>query len=123
MKDRDIDFIIGKPVPQPDKNASSDLLKFLFFSLLLAIPLLVYVAFSVSYMSIDYKTTLLLKRKEELNRERRRLIIELEKIKNLMTVEKEATTKLNMVKEDSEEVTLDLSNKTIVNEILKGKAR
>lgn len=99
-----IDFVVGKPIPQPDRAAESDLLKLLFISLLVAVPLLVYVALSVSYMAIDYQISELIKQKEELKRERALLLLEKEKLLNLASVEEIASSKLGMVRENPTEI-------------------
>lgn len=108
-----IDFVVGKPIPQPDRSANSDLLKLLFITLLIAIPLLIYVALSVSYMAIDYQISELVKQKEELKRERALLLLEREKLLNLSSVEEIASTKLHMVKENPTEIRLSFDEETV----------
>lgn len=110
-----IDFVVGKPIPQPDRTADSDLLKILFISLLIAFPLLIYVALSVSYLAIDYNISKLLKQKEELKRERALLLLEKEKLLNLATVEEIASNKLGMVNENPTELRTNFDDEIVKN--------
>ena len=113
-----VDFVVGKPIPQPDRAAESDLLKLLFISLLIAVPLLVYVALSVSYMAIDYRISELVKQKEEIKREKVLLLLEREKLFNLALVEEIASNKLGMVKENPTEIRTNF-NEEIVQDLAK----
>jgi len=108
-----IDFVVGKPIPQPDRKADSDLLKLVFITILIAIPLLIYVALSVSYMAIDYQISELIKQKEELNRERAVLLLEKEKLLNLANVEEIASKKLGMIKENPTEIRISFDEETV----------
>lgn len=96
-------FIIGKPIPQPDRNAEKDLFKVLFFSLLFAIPLLIYIAMRVNFTYLEMKLSELVRKKEEVKREKEILLIMREKLLSLSNVEKNAVEKLGMVKEDPSE--------------------
>lgn len=116
-----IDFVVGKPIPQPDRAAESDLLKLLFISLLVAVPLLVYVALSVSYMAIDYHISELIKQKEELKREKAILLLEKEKLLNLAAVEEIATNKLGMVKENPTEIRVNFDEDIVKSLSKRGK--
>ena len=98
------EFVVGKPIPQPDRNAGTDLLKVLFIGLLFAIPLLIYVALSVSYMAVEYQISQLISQKEELKRQRAVLVMQKEKLLSLENVQKTASEKLNMVKENPTEI-------------------
>ena len=82
------DFVIGKPIPQPDRNADKDLLKVLFFSILFAIPLLIYVAMRVNFINSEIRISDLIRKKEELKRQKDVLLIEREKLLNLSNAEK-----------------------------------
>lgn len=93
-----------RPIPQRDNKAESDFLKLLFVTLLITFPLLFYVALGVTYMVVDYKISELVRKKEELKRERAMLIIEKEKLLNLSAVEEISYKKLGMIKESLTEI-------------------
>jgi hypothetical protein len=103
------DFVIGKPIPQPDRNADKDLLKVLFFSILFAIPLLIYVAMRVNFTNSEIRISDLIRKKEELKRQKEVLLIERERLLNLANAEKIALEKLGMIKENPSELNLNFS--------------
>ncbi len=111
------DFVIGKPIPQPDRNADKDLLKVLFFSILFAIPLLIYVAMRVNFINSEIRISDLIRKKEELKRQKDVLLIEREKLLNLSNAEKIAVEKLGMIKENPSELNLNFSKDIVKKDI------
>jgi len=111
------DFVIGKPIPQPDRNADKDLLKVLFFSILFAIPLLIYVAMRVNFINSEIRISDLIRKKEELKRQKDVLLIEREKLLNLSNAEKIAAEKLGMIKENPSELNLNFSKDIVKKDI------
>jgi hypothetical protein len=115
MKNQEI--IVGKPIAQPDRNAGLDLLRIFFIGLLCAVPLIIYVALSVNYLALEYQISDLVNQKEELKRERSILLLKKEKLLNLYEVEKLATEKLGMIKENPTEIRPGFDSESIKSSI------
>ncbi len=101
-------LIGANPIRQPDRRGLRDALRLIVFTVALVLPFLGYVAFaSVYQLAAEYQVSALVAKRQQLEKERDRLLLQKASLLSLPVVEKVASEKLGMVPEDPGEPRAD----------------
>jgi cell division protein FtsL len=96
----------SRPVRVPEVRSLSEAVRLVVYVFLLSMPFLVYVALSARQVSLEYKLSSLVSKRQDLSREHERLALKRAALLSPSQVDRVATSLLGMVPEDPQEPVL-----------------